>query len=264
MTNDPTLFAGAAPWYSRYRLPYPDALIADLVEHCRLDGRGRLLDLGCGPGTLTLPLAPHFEHVIAIDPDPGMIAEAERLAAESGVTNIAFEVRRAEDLTPDMGLFRLVSAGSSFHWMNRDLVLARVAQMLEPGCGIALAGGGAGWYDGALDWQIAITDTIKRYLGRVRMAGNEPLDIKIERFQQTLPRNNWSVDFERAYDVEQTWDLDSIVGLLWSTSFSARHHFGDRVDDYERDVRAALLAINPTGLFPDTTDFGLVCGRPPA
>lgn len=263
MPDDRQLFAGAAPWYSRYRTPYPNALIADIVQHFALDASGRLLDLGCGPGTLTFPLAPHFDHTIAIDPDAGMIDEARRIAFDRGATNISFEVRRAEDLQSDTGPFRLVAAGSSFHWMDRDLVLSRVRHLLEPGCGIALAGGGGGWWDGTEDWQEALTATIKSYLGDTRRTGGWPCHITHEFFQETLLRNRWTVEFVRDYPVEHTWDLDSIVGFLWSTSFAARPLFGDRVDDFERDVREALMTARPDGRFPETNLFGLVCGRPP-
>jgi len=48
-TWDESLFAGAAPYYERGRLPYSPA-VADVFEHALgLDGRGRLLDVGCGP-----------------------------------------------------------------------------------------------------------------------------------------------------------------------------------------------------------------------
>lgn len=41
-----------------------------------VDGSGRLLDVGCGPGSLTLLLAPHFAQAFGIDPDAGMLSEA--------------------------------------------------------------------------------------------------------------------------------------------------------------------------------------------
>jgi trans-aconitate methyltransferase len=53
-----------------------------------LDGSGRLLDVGCGPGSLTLLLAPWFEQASGVDADPDMLAEAERLAAQSRIGNI--------------------------------------------------------------------------------------------------------------------------------------------------------------------------------
>ena len=45
----------------------------------------RLLDVGCGPGILTVELAGHFEQVIGLDPDAEMLAEGARRAAEAGI-----------------------------------------------------------------------------------------------------------------------------------------------------------------------------------
>ena len=65
-----------------------------------LDGRGRLLDVGCGPGTVTLLLAPLFAQVVGLDPDRGMIAEAQRLASEQDIGNAQWVVSRAPKTSP--------------------------------------------------------------------------------------------------------------------------------------------------------------------
>jgi hypothetical protein len=39
-------------------------------------------------------------------------------------------------------------------------------------------------------------------------------------------------------------------------------HFGDRVDQFEAEVRAELLTVHPDGRFREDGMFGLVCGRP--
>ena len=265
MTYDDSIFAGAAPYYARYRLPYPAELIADVVAHYALDGRGRLLDLGCGPGTLTLPLAPHFESVLALDINTEMVDEGRRQATDIA-TPIEWRVMPAEEISPALGTFRLVTCGSSFHWMDRDLVLARIKAVLEPRCGIALAGGTGGFWDGEEDWQRALTGIVRRYLGDPRRAGRSGFAhyaATAERFEQVLPRNGWSVDFYRDYAVEHTWDIDSLIGMLWSTSFASRPHFGDRVDEFEADLRAELLRLHPDGRFVEKGEFGLVCGGPP-
>src|SRR5215470_15008283 len=85
---DPSLYRGSAPFYARGRVAYPAALTDQLVAHLGLDGRGRLLDLGCGPGSLTLPLAEHFSQVIAVDADAEMLANGTRRALAAGITNI--------------------------------------------------------------------------------------------------------------------------------------------------------------------------------
>lgn len=46
------LYRGTAWYYDRYRLPYPEAMLADLVRRAGVSGQGRLLDLACGTGQL--------------------------------------------------------------------------------------------------------------------------------------------------------------------------------------------------------------------
>src|SRR5690606_39242943 len=49
---------------------YADAFIARMD----LDGARSLLDIGCGPGTLCLTLAPRLEEICALDYSPAMLA----------------------------------------------------------------------------------------------------------------------------------------------------------------------------------------------
>src|SRR4051812_20688648 len=106
---DRTLFAGSARYYVRGRLPYPDGLAAGLATALQLDGRGRLIDVGCGPGLIALSVAHVFEEVVGLDPDPGMLDEAQRLATERGVGNARWVCARAEDLPLDLGQFRVAT-----------------------------------------------------------------------------------------------------------------------------------------------------------
>src|SRR5579859_3004541 len=95
---DPTLFAGTAMYYSRGRLPYAPAMSAAVRDALALDGRGRLLDVGCGPGPVALALAPLFEVVVGLDPDYAMLEEAAIHAAAAGVSTATWVCLRAEEL----------------------------------------------------------------------------------------------------------------------------------------------------------------------
>ena len=64
-TWDETLYAGSAEYYARGRFAYPQELADAVRDGLSLDGTGRLLDVGCGPGKLTLLLAPLFERAVA-------------------------------------------------------------------------------------------------------------------------------------------------------------------------------------------------------
>jgi SAM-dependent methyltransferase len=130
---DESLFAGTAGYYERGRLPYAPGLADVFARSLALDGRGRLLDVGCGPGTVTLRLAPLFEAVVGLDPDSEMLARASRAAAGRGVGNASWVCLRAEALPAGLGSFRAVTFTASFHWMDRPRVASAVATMLDPG-----------------------------------------------------------------------------------------------------------------------------------
>ncbi|MFK0115089.1 class I SAM-dependent methyltransferase [Streptomyces sp. NPDC090994] len=258
---DETLFAGAAPHYRRGRLPYAPGLTAVLAEVLGLDGRGRLLDVGCGPGTLALPLAPLFGEVVGVDPDPGMIEEAGRGAVGPGVDGKARWVRaRAEELPAGLGTFTVVLFAQSFHWMDQDRVAATVRDMLRPG-GVLLhvsdlktESRTVGGLPHPAVPRPEIQALVTRYLGPVRRAG-----------RGTLPRGTPGGEaevFARAgfsgpdrhvvpggQALERT--SDDVVAEVFSMSFSAPHLFGPRRDAFETELRRLLAEHSAPGLFSE-------------
>ena len=79
---DRSLFRGSAAYYDQGRLPYAADWVQALAAVLDLDGHGRALDVGCGPGTVTLPLSNHFDEVVGVDPDDEMLAEGDRRARQ--------------------------------------------------------------------------------------------------------------------------------------------------------------------------------------
>src|ERR1700677_2259316 len=136
---DPAIYDGAAVHYRHGRPAYSAGLETLLAEELGLDGSGRLLDVGCGPGILTVRLAHLFEGAVGLDPDPAMIAEGRRAARERDIANITWIQARAEDLPAVApGPYRLVTFGQSFYWTDERHVAETVYDMLEPGGTLAL------------------------------------------------------------------------------------------------------------------------------
>jgi len=260
---DESLFAGAAGYYEQGRLPYAPGLADAFTGSLHLDGRGRLLDVGCGPGTVTLRLAPLFESVIGLDPDAEMLARAIAAAAERGVGNAAWVRLRAEALPAGLGRFLVVTFAASFHWMDRPRVAAAVATMLDPG-GAVVQVDAPGYRPeelaaesrrGTLPYPPPPDDALEQlrrhYLGSDRRAGRgirntSPGDEDgVFRGAGFLPAETVTVPDKRA--VERT--ADDIVARVFSSSSTAPQLFGDHREDFESDMREILARVSPSGRF---------------
>jgi SAM-dependent methyltransferase len=268
---DESLYLGSAPYYVRGRLPYAPGLAETLRRMLSLDGQGRLLDVGCGPGVVTLALAHYFAEAVGVDPDPGMLAEGARRAADAGVQNITWVRARAEDLPAGLGRFRVATFAQSFHWVDQDRVAAIVLEMLEPGGALVhisdLKGDGTpdrsdDKLPHALPPYEAIRELIRRYLGPVPRAGQGLLRYGSPDGEAIVLRNAGFQHPERALipagDI-QVRDVDDVVAWVYSLSGSAPHLFGDRLEEFETDLRRLLHDVAPSGLFaeqlPDTEVF---------
>jgi SAM-dependent methyltransferase len=260
MPYDPSIFQGTAAYYALGRPPYSRALAATLAAELGLDGAGRLLDAGCGPGTLAITLADRFAEAIGLDPDADMLAAAAERAAAAGLDNMRWVQALAEDIpTLDLGQFRLVTFGQSFHWTDRERVAEAVYDILEPGGALALivhAHAGRPQPAGPGHPPIphdAIWALLHRYLGPHRRAGQGFTPQHADRFEDALARTRFgiprSIFCAGRPDIVQ--DIDGVLANYLSTSFAAPHLFGERLHAFEADVRAELAAHSPSGLFWD-------------
>jgi ubiquinone/menaquinone biosynthesis C-methylase UbiE len=270
---DPTIYQGTATHYARGRPPYARTLAATLASEVGLDGTGRLLDVGCGPGVLTVELAGLFEQAIGLDPDAEMLAEGRRRAAAAGVANIKWIRARGEDIpTLGLGAFRLVTFGQSFHWMDREQVAEAVYQILEPGGALALLDhtvegrpqpAGPGY---PLIPHEAIRALIERYLGPRRRAGQGFASWSEERHEHFIARTRFGA-LRRVYapgrpDIVRS--VDEVLANYFSMSYAAPHLFGDKRAEFEAAVRTELARHSPSGLFwdwPGDTEI-LLAGKP--
>lgn len=259
---DETLFQGSARYYERGRLPYPPALADVIAATLNLDGRGRLIDVGCGPGTIALRLAYLFAEVIGLDPDADMLAEAERRAADLGIANTRWVRALAEDLPAGLGAFRVAMFAQSFHWMDRDRVAAAVLDMLEPGGAfVQVSTSPAGTpMPSALPHPAppheAVTALVARYLGPVRRAGQGVLLYGTPGGEaDVLARAGFGEpEIVPAGGLEVVIrTVDDLVAAQFSNSGSAPHLFGNRLSEFEADLRAALTEASPSGLFAEQT-----------
>ncbi len=243
------LFVSTAEYYARYRPGYPPAVFARLRAAFSLDGTGRLLDLGCGTGELARPLHADFEHFVGVDSSPEMVAEAQRQSALAGIVNIHWLCMPAEDISDQLGHFRLVTLGNSFHWMRQDEVLDKAYALLEPGGGLAILGNPGGIWSGEEPWERAVREVIVRWLGPRRRTRTGTFSAEEGAEKVALARSRFVDIAFGEYHWERRVDVDVILGELFSTSFANKALLGEQADAFEAEVRQALLALESSGRF---------------
>ena len=214
-----------------------------------LDGKGRLLDLGCGPGSVAIPIAHLFERVVAMDPEPDMLEEGRAVAHRAGVQNIAWVRGSSEDLSGTMGTFRLVTMGESIHWMDQRRTLEALYDLIDTAGGVAILGRGVPLpLPPMTAWRAAVCHVVREYVGEIPLPWDHVPPPPEELHEAYLRRSRFVRQIEHSELFEVEWTVESIIGNLYSMSFCSRKVLGERTEAFERDLRSAVLAVEPSGI----------------
>lgn len=132
------MFDEVAELYHRARPPYPDALFRDLAAIAGLDPRSRVLEVGCGTGLASGPLAALGCQLTAIEPGAALAALARHHLRDR--PNVTVENAAFETWDPGDRRFTAVVAASSWHWVDPAVSWRRAHDLLDEGGWLALAG----------------------------------------------------------------------------------------------------------------------------
>jgi SAM-dependent methyltransferase len=131
-------FDDVAQLYDRARPGYPEQLFRDLEQLAGTGPGCRLLEIGCGTGQLTLPLAQQGCNIVALDLGANMAAVArEKLKP---YPQVKVSVAAFEDWHLPLEPFDVVAFSSAFHWVDPALRVGKSAQALRAGGTLATIG----------------------------------------------------------------------------------------------------------------------------
>jgi SAM-dependent methyltransferase len=237
------LFGSAVAYYARYRPGYPQGMVDKLAARAGLDGTQRVLDIGCGTGQITIPLARHAREVVAIDPVAGMLARGRQAARAAGAGNITWLEGEASQVAAlaapgaDLAVF-----AASFHWTDRPAVLAALDGVLAPGGAVVVINDVLGDSEQP-DWVHAIARIRARYLGARRRAGTG-----IYSHREVLASSAFCTVETLTWSWSRQLTVEEVTGLQLSYSFSTPALLGDKAPAFSSDVRAAVLGLYPAGV----------------
>jgi len=125
-----------AELYDRARPGYPPELYDDLTELAGAGPGSRVLEVGCGTGQATLPLAGRGCQITAVEAGPSMAAVARRNLA--GATAVEVVTAEFESWPLPEEPFDAVVSATAFHWIDPMVRMAKAADALRPGGALAV------------------------------------------------------------------------------------------------------------------------------
>jgi SAM-dependent methyltransferase len=130
------MYSGVAEMYHEFRPRYPEDLVDEAIQKTKLlqdSSQVKILEIGCGPGTLTMPLATGGFNVVAIDPGIGMIEKAKQVCKEY-TTTVEFRLETFKKISSDEKYDARIAA-SSLHWAlaeeDKDKLIEKMSNLLK-------------------------------------------------------------------------------------------------------------------------------------
>ncbi|HEY8549434.1 MAG TPA: class I SAM-dependent methyltransferase [Vicinamibacterales bacterium] len=127
------------PFYDSFtRLIGAEEARQTLIDHAALQPGHRVLDVGCGTGSLLMQIASAHPQVqlTGLDPDPKALARAQRKADKAGIA-VQLDRGYSDALPyPDRSFDRVLSSFMFHHLLGRDQKLhtmREIARVLAPG-----------------------------------------------------------------------------------------------------------------------------------
>jgi SAM-dependent methyltransferase len=276
--DDTRPYQETAGFYAAHRPVISESFVDALVATMRWTPGDRLLDLGSGPAQIARQLAPRVAEVVAVDPEPDMLAEGKKQAAAAGISNITCVVGGSDDLSvlgAPAGQFRAVTIGSAFHWMRgQDRVLRDLDPYLDPAQGAVLI---VSWdVDGPVVEVPADVDVRRPWREREPWAEVGRI---LDRYLAAVPRrphprgrhDPFPSIFARSafpdlqflrWEYERTVvpSVEAAIGFEYSMSHTLAR-LGHRRAAFESEVRSALASADPGPVRERVVDSALIARR---
>jgi SAM-dependent methyltransferase len=224
-----TTFNQAAELYDRARPYYPEQLFDDLVGLADIQPGASILEIGCGTGRATLPLARRGFRITCVELGENLAAVARRNLADFPQVNVVtcpFETWDSSGETFDM-----VLAATCWDWIDPNVRYRRASGILKPYGRLAIVGAGHAFPKDADAFFFDIQD-VYRALGMQPATETwpPPLPQDVPDMREEIESSGLFDDVQvRRYVWEQMYTADHYIDLL--NTFSG--HIA--LDPVERD-----------------------------
>lgn len=250
-------FNRAAAGYQSGRPDYPEELFSELINAAGLRPDDHLVEIGCGPGKATVPLATRGFPITALEPGPDL-AEQARINLAGTRTEVI--TTTFEDWQPERSDYALVYAATAWHWVDEHVRWGKVASVLAEDGHLAVFGAGHAFPEGFDPFFTEIQQVYNEIGEGLDGDWPPPPPDQLPDPSPEYQDNGYVVDAVRRFVWGLRYDADSYIALL--DTFSGHILMpADRRDLLYSQVRR-LLAERPDGMLTRHWVATLVVAHP--
>jgi SAM-dependent methyltransferase len=253
-----------AEFYARFRRGYPEAVVAGLAAALDLDAGSRVLDVGCGTGQLTIPLATRVRAALGVDVEPDMLGFARRAALDAGAGNVSWLLASDAELGAVSAwtgehAFDAATIGQALHWMDVPRLFRTLRRLLRPGGGVAVVTNGEPQWLLDTGWSRTLRSHLEAWLGKP-LTARCGTDRDAQRaYREALADAGFERIEETAVEHREALPFDALVGSVYSAMTPETIPTGREREEFETRLRAALGA-EP---YPEDVRVSFLVGRSP-
>lgn len=257
-------FSGKAKYYATYRKGYPQEVFDTIISRFHLTPESWILDLGCGPGNIAIPLANHGLRVHAVDPEPEMIAEGKQIESNFAPEFPICWIIGSDASLPTIGLpaLYLCTMGTSFHWMNRAALLQNLDSIIQPNGGIACINRNDSYCSDIKDgWGAAVQDVLQEMMGTSWNISDNIRFKNKDTHETIFLQSPFPVLEILVFPEQYTLTIDDIIGQLMSHSYIDPILLHERNAEFRWKITKRLLELEPSGQFLKNTAVQLIIAK---
>lgn len=256
-------FSGeVADYYASFRRGFAPAALDFVVARLGVEPDDLVVDLGCGTGQLALPLSSRVRHVLAIDPEPDMLARGYRLGQNIGAS-VSWMIGTDTDVPalPNLlgeGAVAAVTVANAIHLMDSGPLFQSLHAILPPGGSVAvIAHGTPIWLQGR-PWSRALRGFLAERLGLTGSGTCGTDEPARHRYAAELTAAGFTtaddhLDFTEAVTAE--WIFGHVMSAL--PQLPSR----DERRDLAAAMHAALRSAQPEGDFVEDIRVAVLVAR---
>lgn len=236
-----TTFGRVSKLYDSARPSYPTKLIDDIIKISGISKNGKILDVGCGPGTATKLFAQRGFTIIGIDIGKDLIAVAKKNSSE--FPDVSYQTVSFEDVEFQPETFDLIYSAQAWHWIEPEIAYKKANELLKDEGYLALF-----WKHEDFEKTEFIQEVTDLFVKHVWKKKRKPMAIK--NTENALNENSLFFPYQKKeyyMDIEFTRKKYSqmVHTFSWIINLS-----GKEKEDFEFDFKELLAKQDETFTIP--------------